>query len=393
MGEVIAHQKENERIKLSKSRVLEEKLNEKKLIDCSATQLYDLVVASGNDDVVNELTQKTRRKLQDISYERQLQLNDEVTKSLGEQTKNFTRILRFRIIDAVHPNKTALVSWWSPSDEVIGAIQVGKQFEMFNSHPAPLRDEIQIKATSSTNLKPITKPSTIDLSRFTRKITEISDICQITATFNPTRTEFDIICIVVKIEPEAQDDKLQRVLVSDENFNFIFINFWTNLSNYAMSNLIEVGKVFHMKNLQWRKAHPQKLKFKQVFMQLETSNLVEHPKSAEIESQLKNFRDSIGSTTEFVDNCNKIINDEIDVTIIRKDKENLHNNSIKSPSKGNISKSTSLPFDFKTPSTSARTRLGMARAARSSTRPTLRSNVKRTRVDYASLSMTKKRKF
>lgn len=385
LSEIIAQQMENEQLKSSKDRVKCEKLKEKSLKNCSASQIYDLMMATGNDDVT-ELTQKTREKVQDVSCQRQIELNDEVARTLGEKTKKITRILRFRVVDAFKPDKTALVSFWSPSDDIISEVQVGRQFEMMKSFPSSHRNEMQIKANPSTSLRPITKISMQDFSKYARNLTEFSTI---TAEFDPQHQEFDIICIIVKIEDPV--DSMQKILVSDENFNFLYINFWTSLNNYAMSSVIEEGKIFYMKNLQWRKNHPQNLKYLQVFMQTEVSNAVENPKNLAVEMKLSEFRDSIGNPSEFIEKCRQVLNEEIDITVIRKDKENIHNNSTKSPSKLNISKSTSLPFDFKTPATASNRRLGM-RESRSAAKPALRSNMKRTRSDYASLSLAKKKR-
>lgn len=385
LSEIIAQQMENEQLKSSKDRVKCEKLKEKSLKNCSASQIYDLMMATGNDDVT-ELTQKTREKVQDVSCQRQIELYDEVARTLGEKTKKITRILRFRVVDAFKPDKTALVSFWSPSDDIISEVQVGRQFEMMKSFPSSHRNEMQIKANPSTSLRPITKISMQDFSKYARNLTEFSTI---TAEFDPQHQEFDIICIIVKIEDPV--DSMQKILVSDENFNFLYINFWTSLSSYAMSNVIEVGKVFYMKNLQWRKNHSQSSKYLQAFMQTEISNAVENPKNPAIEMKLSEFRDSIENSSEFIEKCRQVLNEELDITVIRKDKENIHNNSTKSPSKFNISKSTSLPFDFKTPATASKRRLGM-RESRLAAKPTLRSNMKRTRSDYASLSLAKKKR-
>lgn len=381
--EKIAHQKENEELKISKERVKNDKLNQKKLKDCSPNEIYDLIMARGNDDIINELSNEMKIKLEDFKSDQKLKFNDDVMKALGEQTKNYSRILKFRIVDAIQPGKTALVSWRSPNDDVIDSIKVGKQFEMFNSHPTMLRDEIQLTANTSTVLRPL-KTTEKDFSRYIRQLTEISNI---TGNFDPPNSEFDCVCVIVKIESEDPTQKLQKVLVSDENFNFLYVNFWSGLNNYAMSNVVTVGKCVFMKNLQWRKNHPNSSKFLQAFMRLETSNVVENPKEAVVLMKLENLRNSIGDSKVFIEKCDLIL-DGVDIDTV---KRNVLEISTKSSDNSNTSEtvtSTSLPFGFKTPSTSTKRRLGLNRT----TGPNLRSGTKRTRSEHENFSLTSKKR-
>jgi hypothetical protein len=354
-------------------------------------EVYDLLKLSNDIDNITEIMSKlsndTKKALENMKQSRKEFLEDEIRRRIGEQTGKFSRVFKFRIVDAEKPNKTALVSWWSASEELIESIKVGKHFEICNINAASYRDEIQLVASSATIIKSFKNSKVQDYSKFMRKITTINEIED--NNFNPPNCEFDIVCVVIKIEKEDTNLKLQRVLVSDENCNFIYINFWWNLKHYALDNVITEGKIFYVKNLGWRKNHKQDLKFKQIFMKVET-NFISNPKDNEISQKLESLRASIVDPHNFALNC---------CIELESGKENIERKNVitesfvaeATPDKLKLSKS--LPsFPQQSPvlsNTSKRRSIGL-----NFSRPNLRSSTSQKRIknDHENISIAKRRK-
>lgn len=100
--------------------------------------------------IINRVSCKTMERVQIVRNERVQDLNAKINAKLGEANKNLSQLLRFRVVDALNPNKTALVSWWSTSEEIKETTKEGKAIEIVNSTAAPFINEIQVTAGKSS---------------------------------------------------------------------------------------------------------------------------------------------------------------------------------------------------------------------------------------------------
>lgn len=371
-----------------KRRVRDENLRKKSVKDLMPDEAYDLLKVSADSDLANDIMSKlsnfTKTMIEDIEHERKQNFEDKIRQRVGERTQKFSRILRFRVVDVEKPSVTAIISWWSPNDDCVDLLKVGKQFELYKLSVATFRDEIQLAANSSTNFKNLKSNDSNDYSSYMRQLTSIE---QIDMNFDPQHGELDIVCVVVKVENEDKAMKLQRVLVTDESSNFLYINFWTNLKHYSMENAVIEGKCFHVRNLQWRKNHKQDLKFPQAFVKVETS-FISNSKNVEIKSKMNILKSSTGDSKLFVSKCLKLVEE------IQDGKENVDRIIFNQVSPENSKASTSLTHIIEPPTPVTSTRKSLMGISFNRSRPNLRTSTtqKRIQSDHAQLSLAKRRK-
>lgn len=240
------------------------------------------------------------RQVQIARDERRHDMSEKIRAKLGEKEKNLLQLIRFRVVDAITPNKTAVISWWSPTEELREAIKEGKALDIIKSTAAPYNEEIQITAGKSSVIKVAKLPVSLEkFEKFFRKETKMS---KINADFKPQQNEFDVGCVVVRVVPEPVQD-LFKVYVADENTNILCINFWSSLSTNAFDDVVAEGKILYAINLQWRSSHAAD-KIPQGFVVSDSTLFIPRPKDESQRNRLIELRNSIQNKTDFLIKCN-----------------------------------------------------------------------------------------
>lgn len=272
--------------------------------------------------IQNQFSNKMLTNVQDIREKRRQEFTMKVRGKLGEKSNQISQLLKFRVVDAMNPKKTALVSWWSPTEEMLGVIKQGQGIEIIKSSAAMYSNEIQITAGKSSIIK-IVKNSTPreNFMKFYRHETRIPEI---DCNFRPHQDEFDIACVVVLVD-SAQDQESVRVYVADEQLNILCINFWSTLSANAFDDVIVEGKTLYAKNLQWRTSHAFD-KIPQAFVIADTTLFLTNP-TGDQRTRLDEMNSSISNLAEFLIQCNHKIA-ELNSGNVSVNKENQGRNAI-----------------------------------------------------------------
>ena len=130
-------------------------------------------------------------------------------------------------------------------------------------------------SNKTTSIKNITNHNynSKKLNSYLRILTPFSSIQ--TNSFNPPNSEFDIVCMVVNVGERPHipgrmifileslkntfsflssggQKRFQQVHVSNEEGVLLLLNFWNDVKELALSDVIRKGAVVLVKNLQWR---------------------------------------------------------------------------------------------------------------------------------------------
>lgn len=313
--------------------------------------------AESSAELQAKLSRRQMRRAQEIREKRQNEMNQEIRARIGEQDKNLSKLLKFRVVDALNPRKTALVSCWVVHDELLDMLKEGKAIEIMKATAGPCNKELQVTVGKSS----VVRPSRVEFPeekfrKFFRNETRISDIGP---NFQPPQNEFDLACVIVHIE--SRDDKRSvKVFVADEATNVLCLNFWSSLGEGAFDDVVIEGHIVYAKNLQWRRSSTNE-KIPQAFVVNDTTSFLLHPKQEAQERRLNEIGVRVGQMDEFLAKCREKIGKE--ETINKENNKSMNstlNQSIESRS--NASRS----FEAKvmpSPASTTRKRLGMSRSS------------------------------
>lgn len=297
-----------------------------KIDDMTPENICDLLdYAIDSDDSIsiqNQFSNKMLRSVQEIRDKRRQEFTLKVRAKLGEKSKQISQLLKFRVVDAMNPKKTALVSWWSPTEEMLGVVKQGQGIEIIKSSAAMFSNEIQITAGKSSIVKVVTHSTPREnFMKFYRHETRIFEI---DFNFKPQQDEFDVACVVVLVD-SAQHQESVKVYVADEQLNILCINFWSTLSANAFDDVIVEGKTLYAKNLQWRASHAFD-RIPQAFVITDTTLFLTNP-TGEQRARLDDMNSSISNLAEFLIQCNHKIA-ELNSGNVSVNKENQGRNAI-----------------------------------------------------------------
>lgn len=357
--ERIAHQVQQQELKELHARVKAIKKTRTKVEEMTVDELCDMLDAETECDesinVQKQLSKSMQRQVQAERDHRRQAINDKVRQKIGEESKKVKQLLKFRVVDAVDPKKTGIISWWSPTDELLDVIKVGRNLEIVNTAAGAPGKEIQISAGSSSSVKliPRTKlPTTA--AQFLRQETKIAEINE---NFKPANDEFDVACIVVRVETKTTNNYV-KVYVVDEHREVLCINFFNSIEDYAYEDVVTEGQVMYVKNLQWRQTHTNE-KPVQAFVSSDCTTFTIHPATEANKIRLQQLKEVLKHNPDFVQNCKQMFE-------VNKENHRVElNTSVSGPvfSK-TLPSSRHLPYS-KTPKTtsigaSTKKRLGMS---------------------------------
>lgn len=302
-----------------------------KVQDLSPESIYDLLEFETDVDEVMNITSQLNVSLQErvqrVRDDRNHEINQKIREKLGEQDKNLSILFKFRVVDAWNPKKTGIVSWWSPTEDILAAVKEGQTVELINATVGPQCQEFQVTAGKSAQLKVLKTSLPETVKKYLRKDTKISEI---TTNFKPQQDEFDVACIVVQVNEVAQNS--QKVYVADEAMNIMCINFFSSLIDCAYDDVIVEGQFLYARNLQWRLSQAVN-KIPQAFVNSDITLFITNPSKESQRERLQQLRNALENPPEFlIKCCDKIAS--LDSGSFKTNKENLHKTVIvKTPPK------------------------------------------------------------
>lgn len=156
-----------------------------------------------------DLTSAQLRSFNREKERRQQLKSDEIMRRVENQMdllkrpkRNVCQVLRIRVVDSKKPNNTALFSIFNPSEDIEHLVKPGSFIEVTGAIASKQEygKELLISSGKTTIIKNIRRLSNnlVKLPPYLRVLTPFSACNE--STFAPLHNEFDIICMVVKVD-------------------------------------------------------------------------------------------------------------------------------------------------------------------------------------------------
>lgn len=232
-------------------------------------------------------------------------------------------LLKIRIVDCEQPtaSHSAILSIWN-ANEYYSDLRENSFVEVTSVCASGLRGkDLQITANGRTKIRNVdTRSMTAAHLTVLRKCYHLADIND--DSFKPNFNEFDTVAYVLYIEP-ISEKKFQTVYFVDGQHNILHVKFWKEIKQYAFDDVIEVGKILAIVNLDWR---PTSAKSKSGWPQAFVGDLTTfsvNPKSPAMVERLRQLADcfkGMENEAEYREECMSMIHE-------RRDTRNTSSNS------------------------------------------------------------------
>ncbi|KAJ6644293.1 Breast cancer type 2 susceptibility protein like [Pseudolycoriella hygida] len=168
-------------------------------------------------------------------------------------TRKFVPLLRFKITDENSFDKTAVVTIWKPTEEMLSLIKEGTVYELTGSSArGTISNELQIYAGKDAIFRKFNVVNQTPASLVRRHIT----ILDILSLEHIPLNEVDTSGMVVHLGEISQ--RRQPVYIADADENIVCIYFFQSVKDFAVDDIVQVKQILAIKNLQLRKTSNSK---------------------------------------------------------------------------------------------------------------------------------------
>ncbi|XP_037034626.1 breast cancer type 2 susceptibility protein homolog [Bradysia coprophila] len=248
-------------------------------------------------------TQKTMvlNHKEKVNCLRSEEINARVKKKLAaidKGHKKFVPLLRFKITDEMFYDKTAVVTVWKPTEEILSQIKEESVFDLTGSSSRGAHlSELQIYAGRNANFRKLNVVTRVPRSLLRRHIS----ISEIVSIDHLALNELDTTGFVIHVGESLHS--LQPVYIADSNHNIMCINFWQSIKDFAYEDVLQPKRFLAIKNLQWRKSSNSKSI--PCTYTTEYTLFIENPQSAELSSAITTLKEQFANVdvNEFIESC------------------------------------------------------------------------------------------
>ncbi|XP_029670385.1 breast cancer type 2 susceptibility protein homolog isoform X3 [Formica exsecta] len=197
-----------------------------------------------SEELLQELHQKKERFMQDMQSKLRQDLPG---------PRQVSQLLKVRVCDE---NVNAILSIWSPSEEVVNALKEGACVSLYNVVASGKRGtELQITARRSSIFKPVKMHAMSYPARVCTSFCEMANF-----EFVPPYGEFDTVGFVCFVGPAPYGMKdfevahLAYPKTDSNDSTYLSILFWQGIASYGYTEILTVGSIVACSNLEWRRA-------------------------------------------------------------------------------------------------------------------------------------------
>ncbi|XP_050456602.1 breast cancer type 2 susceptibility protein homolog isoform X2 [Cataglyphis hispanica] len=197
-----------------------------------------------SEELLQELHQKKERFMQDVQSKLRQNL---------PRPRQVSQLLKVRVCDE---NVNAILSIWSPSEEVVSALKEGACVSLYNVVASGKRGtELQLTARRSSIFKPVKMHA---MSYPVRVCTSFCEMANF--EFVPPYGEFDTVGFVCFVGPAPYGMKdfevahLAYPKTDSNDSSYLSILFWQGVASYGYTEILTVGSIVACSNLEWRRA-------------------------------------------------------------------------------------------------------------------------------------------
>ncbi|XP_012165483.2 breast cancer type 2 susceptibility protein homolog isoform X2 [Bombus terrestris] len=271
-----------------------------------STDSIDLAAVEWNEDR-DKLFKEGFRSEQELEqlkndcHMKQEKFRQELESQLQESLplpRHVTPLLKIRVIEE---ETNAILSVWSPSEEVIDILKEGNCISLCNVMPSAKRGN-ELLLTANRNASFIQ----VNISDNSFRLRTYTALCEISKpTFTPAYGEFDTVGIIASIGNEPYGMKnFQAVYLAyphaDSLSSYLSILFWHGISSYGYAEILTIGSFVACGNLEWRRATSWNIP---VAYCTERSIFTHNPRDSHLQEPLENLKCSITDISTYIDTC------------------------------------------------------------------------------------------
>ncbi|XP_071874320.1 breast cancer type 2 susceptibility protein isoform X2 [Bombus fervidus] len=212
--------------------------------------------------------------------------------------RQVTPLLKIRVIEE---ETNAILSIWSPSEEVIDILKEGNCISLCNVMPSAKRGN-ELLLTANRNASFVQ----VNISDNSFRLRTYTALCEISKpTFTPAYGEFDTVGIIASIGNEPYGMKnFQAVYLAyphaDSPSSYLSILFWHGISSYGYAEILTIGSFVACSNLEWRRATSWNIP---VAYCTERSIFTHNPRDSHLQEPLKNLKCLTTDISTYIDTC------------------------------------------------------------------------------------------
>ncbi|XP_067211842.1 breast cancer type 2 susceptibility protein homolog [Linepithema humile] len=255
---------------------------------------------------VGSVSKKRHELLQELR-QREERLKQELQSKLRESLpgpRQVSPLLKVRVCDG---NANAILSVWSPGEEVVDAVKEGACVSLCNVAASGKRgNELQLTAGRCAVFKPGKMHDTSYPARMCTSLCEIAD-----SEFAPPYAEFDTVGFVCSFGPAPYGMKdfevahLAHPKANSNESSYLSILFWQGIVNYGYAEILTVGSIVACSNLEWRRATSWNVP---VAYCTERSTFTRNSRRNHLYESFESLRNLIKDPIEYAEECTSELN-------------------------------------------------------------------------------------
>ncbi|XP_031831801.2 uncharacterized protein LOC116426668 [Nomia melanderi] len=220
--------------------------------------------------------------------------------------RQITPVLKIRVVEE---ETTAILSIWSPSEEITDILKEGNCISVCNVTPSVKRGiDLQLTANRNAVFNQINTSNKLYPQRMYTPLYDINKL-----NYDPAYGEFDTVGIVVYIGNEPYGMKnFQAAYLAHPNANFessyLSVLFWNGISSYGCAEILTIGSPVACSNLEWRRAALWNLPMAYC---TERSSFTQNPKQNHLQRPFEALKCLIMDTSSYVSKCAAEISEEV----------------------------------------------------------------------------------
>ncbi|XP_011141415.2 breast cancer type 2 susceptibility protein homolog [Harpegnathos saltator] len=250
------------------------------------------------DDLLRELRMKKER------YKQELQ--SKLRESLPAP-RQVSPLLKVRVCDG---SANAILSVWSPGEEVVDALKEGACVSLRNVIAAGKRGcELQLTARRCALFNPGTMPDASYPVRLCASFRQVGS-----PEFSPPYGEFDTVGLVCAVgtAPYSMKDfeavHLACPRIDSSGSLYLSILFWQGIASYGYAEVLTVGSIVACNNLDWRRMTSWNVP---VAYCTDRSTFTRNPRRNHLYESFESLCDSITNPIAYAEGCTAELNVEL----------------------------------------------------------------------------------
>ncbi|XP_043514610.1 breast cancer type 2 susceptibility protein homolog isoform X1 [Frieseomelitta varia] len=213
--------------------------------------------------------------------------------------RHVTPLLKIRITEE---ETNAILSIWSPSEEILGILKEGNCISVCHVMPSAKSRGNELLLSASRNA--LFRQVNVSNNNFPRRAyTALYEINK--PIFSPAYGEFDTVGIIISIGNEPYGMKnFQAVYLAYPHTNsqssYLSVLFWHGISFHGYAEILTVGSFVACSNLEWRRATSWNVPMAYC---TERSNFTRNPRDNHLQQPFEDLKRLITESGTYIDTC------------------------------------------------------------------------------------------